>query len=99
MPKFTSVKHEAAPRIESWEVEFSKEDWDEFHKGPKEFLKRITEAEGRPTDRILLDAEVSGVQGVEVAPNGDICHGVLSHHYIYVGGKSIAVYTCSGLWE
>lgn len=95
MPKFTPVQQNQAPQIESWDVEFSKEDWDEFRQGPHAFLKRITEAEGRPTDRILVDASLTGFQ---VTPDGDICRGQLSHHYIRVNGQQVIVYTCSGMW-
>ncbi len=91
MPKYQEEDHQ----IESWEVEFTEEDWGEFRKAPHEFLRRITEAEGLEVNRLLVDASL-----LEVAPDGGICHGHITRLHITTGPeKSTYAYSCSGLWE
>ncbi|MEV8099488.1 hypothetical protein [Kitasatospora sp. NPDC085879] len=95
MATFTARHQEEDHQIELWEVEFTKEDWDEFHKAPREFLRRITEAEGQEVNRLLVDASL-----MEVAPDGSICHGHITRFRIRTGpGKWTIGYSCSGLWE
>ncbi|MFF7454391.1 hypothetical protein [Kitasatospora sp. NPDC008115] len=95
MAKFTPKYQEADHPVEVWDVEFTEEEWAEFRKGPRAFLKRITEAEGRTVNRLLVDAEL-----LEVAPDGGICHGHITSVHIKFGPeKSTTGYSCSGLWE
>jgi len=95
MAKFTPKHQEEDHQVEFWEVEFSKDDWDEFHKEPRAFLQRLTEGEGRKVNRLLVDASL-----LEVAPDGSICHGHITSFHIRTGPeRSTTGYSCSGLWE
>jgi hypothetical protein len=95
MAKFTPLQHDTGPQVDTWEVEFTQADWDEFHKDAQAYLRRITEAEGRNADNLLIEGEM-----LEVAPDGGICHGHITGMQVEYGPDGpYTIYSCSGLWE
>ncbi|MER5350896.1 hypothetical protein ABT093_11235 [Kitasatospora sp. NPDC002551] len=95
MVRFTPKYQEEEHEVEIWDVEFTEEDWAEFHKGPRAFLERISKADGQEVNRLLVDARL-----LEVAPDGSICHGHITRIHIKSGPeRSTNAYSCSGLWE